>query len=59
MLQELLTFQTLIREAKELISGMSVAVDRACKNTQRAEQEFDISRSDDIEKTYLPLHKFD
>ena len=57
MLQELVTIQTPIRKAKELISGMSVAVSRACKNRQSADKEWVISLSDDVEKTYLPPYK--
>ena len=57
MLQELVTIETPIRKAKELISGMNMAVIRELKNKQSANEELVITLSDDVENTYLPPHK--
>ena len=56
MLQELVILQTPVRKAKELINGMSVAVDRACKNRHNADEELVITLSDDIYKTHLHIN---
>lgn len=60
MLKELVLIEIPIRRAKELINGMSVAVDEALKSGRRLDEDITFSFSEEVEKTHLPpypLHK--
>ena len=54
MLMELMLIEIPIRRAKELINGMSVAVDKALKNRQKLDESIAFSLSEEVEKSHLP-----
>ena len=54
MLMELMLIEKPIRRAKELINGMSVAVDKALTNRQKLDESIAFSLSEEVEKSHLP-----
>ena len=60
MLMELADISAAVREVKDLINGMCVAVAKALESGQKLDEGITISLSDEVKKSYLssyPLPK--
>ena len=57
MLMELVSIETPIRNAKELLNGISVAVGEAIRNRRDVDEDITVTLSEEVQQSHLPSHR--